>query len=294
MNKHFIKKRDIAIFALPGLLFFTIFVIYPIIPQLIISFQDHDGFKSNGFVGFDNYVSILTSKSLRRATMNTYIFVGMSLFGGIPLSLLLALALELQGEKTRRFFKIATVMPALISVTVMAQLWIAIYQPSWGLLNTVLVGVGLENWTHSWLTEKYVVVFSIAFAFLWQYIGLNTLLFYTGIKTIPASFKEAALIDGAGFFKRSWYVTIPLLANVGKYVLVLSTLGCMAQFAHVRVMTSGGPMDLSRTIIYQLYYTAFNQAEYGEGTAIAIVFIIQCVIISLLINKFTSSENVEY
>lgn len=294
MNKYFIKKRDIALFALPGLLFFTIFVIYPIIPQLIISFQDHDGFKSSGFVGLENYVTVLKSKSLWRATINTYIFVGLSLCGGIPLSLLLALALELQGEKTRRFFKIATVMPALISVTVMAQLWIAIYEPNWGLLNTVLTNIGLENLTRSWLTEKYVVVFSIAFAFLWQYIGLNTLLFYTGIKTIPASFKEAATIDGAGFFKRSWYVTIPLLSNVMKYVLVLSTLGCMAQFAHIRVMTSGGPMDLSRTIIYQLYYTAFQTSEYGEGTAIAIIFVIQCVIISLLINKFTSKENVEY
>lgn len=294
MNKHFIKKRDIFIFSFPALAFFTIFVIYPIFPQLLISFQKHDGFKGHGFVGLANYVSTIKSSSFMLATKNTYIIVLMSVLIAIPISMLLALLLDMQGEKVKRLFKITSVMPALISVTVIAQMWVAIYEPNWGLVNSILDKVGLDGWKHSWLTDSKTVLISVAIAYLWQYIGLNTLLFYTGIKTIPSSYKEASLIDGATFIKRSVFITIPLLQDVGKYVLIISTLGSMAQFAHVRIMTLGGPGDISRTTIYQMYYVAFSQGEFGVGSAIAILFVIQCIIISVLINRFIAREKIEY
>lgn len=294
MNKNYNSKLAIFIFAFPTLILFTAFVVYPIIPELIISFQNNDGFKNMGYVGFDNYRSVLTSATFWKSNANTILIVAISTLVGLPISLLLALLMDRQTEGVRRFFKLSSVFPAVLSVTVIGQMWIAIYEPQWGVINSVLRAIGLNNLALEWLSDKKTVVIAIAVAFLWQYIGLNALLFYTGIKSIPKTYYEAATIDGASFLKTSLKITIPLLQDVTKYLLVLSVLGCMSQFAHVRIMTAGGPGDASRTVIYELYYRAFSASDYGQGCAIAIIFIIECLLFTLIINKFVAKEKVEF
>ena len=247
-----------------------------------------------GYVGFDNYRSVLTSATFWKSNANTLIIVVISTCVGLPISLLLALLMDRQVEGIRRFFKLSSVFPAVLSVTVIGQMWIAIYEPQWGVINSLLRSIGLNNLALEWLSDKRTVVIAIAVAFLWQYIGLNALLFYTGIKSIPKTYYEAATIDGASFLKTSIKITIPLLQDVTKYLLVLSVLGCMSQFAHVRIMTAGGPGDASRTVIYELYYRAFSASDYGQGCAIAIIFIIECLLITLIINKFVAREKVEF
>ncbi len=294
MNKNYNSKLAIFIFAFPTLILFTAFVVYPIFPEIIISFQNNDGFKNMGFVGFDNYVSILTSATFWKANVNTLIIVLISTCIGLPISLFLALLVDRQTEGVRRFFKFSSVFPAVLSVTVIGQMWIAIYNPQWGLIDSILRAIGLNNLALGWLSDKSTVVVSITVAFLWQYIGLNALLFYTGIKSIPKTYYEAATIDGASFLKTSIKITIPLLQDVTKYLLVVSVLGCMSQFAHVRIMTAGGPGDASRTVIYELYYRAFSASDYGQGCAIAVVFIIECLLFTCLINKFVAKEKIEF
>ncbi len=294
MNKFYGNKLAIFIFAFPALLLFTAFVIYPLIPELIISFQKNDGFKSLGYVGFENYMNVLKDATFWKSNLNTFIMVIISTCIGLPISLLLALIMDRQGEKVRRFFKASSVFPAILSVTVIAQMWIAIYEPQWGLINSILRGIGLEGLALEWLSDERTVIFAITAAFLWQYIGLNALLFYTGIKAIPNTYYEAAVIDGAGFLKTSVKITIPLLQDVSKYVLVLSVLGCMSQFAHVRIMTAGGPGDVSRTVIYQLFFKAFSASDFGQGCAIAIIFVLECLVLTILINKFVAKEKIEF
>ncbi len=294
MNKNYNSKLAIFIFAFPTLILFTAFVVYPIFPELIISFQNNDGFKNMGFVGLDNYRSVLTSATFWKSNANTLLIVAISTLIGLPISLLLALLMDRQTEGVRRFFKLSSVFPAVLSVTVIGQMWIAIYEPQWGVINSVLRAIGLNNLALEWLSDKKTVVIAIAVAFLWQYIGLNALLFYTGIKSIPKTYYEAATIDGASFLRTSLKITIPLLQDVTKYLLVLSVLGCMSQFAHVRIMTAGGPGDASRTVIYELYYRAFSASDYGQGCAIAIIFIIECLLFTLVINKFVAKEKVEF
>ena len=294
MNKNYNSKLAIFIFAFPTLILFTAFVVYPIIPEIIISFQNNDGFKNLGYVGFDNYITVLKSATFWKSNANTLIIVVISTCVGLPISLLLALLMDRQTQGVRRFFKLSSVFPAVLSVTVIGQMWIAIYNPQWGVIDSVLRSIGLNNLALEWLSDKRTVVIAVAVAFLWQYIGLNALLFYTGIKSIPKTYYEAATIDGASFLKTSLKITIPLLQDVTKYLLVLSVLGCMSQFAHVRIMTAGGPGDASRTVIYELYYRAFSASDYGQGCAIAIIFIIECLLFTLIINKFVAREKVEF
>lgn len=294
MKKYFGNKLAIFVFAFPALLLFTIYVVYPILPEVLISFQKNDGFKNMGFVGFANYAKVFKDPTFWKSNNNTFIMVAISLLVGLPISLLLALVMDRLSDSPRRFFKASSVLPAVLQVTVISQMWIAIYEPQWGLINSILRAVGLDDLALAWLSNKKTVVLAITIAFLWQYLGLNALLFYTGIKAIPKNYYEAATIDGAGFFRTSFNITIPLLQDVIKYVLILSTLGCMAQFAHVRTMTAGGPGDTSRTVIYQLYYKAFSASDYGQGCAIAIIFVIECLVLTFFINRFVAREKIEF
>lgn len=294
MNKHFSTKMSITIFVAPALLIFTIFCVYPLLPQLWMSLHNHNGFQNLGFVGLDNYLSVIKTSSFWTAHKNTYLILAMSILIGLPISMCFALFIDSQTTKLRRFFKTAAMFPAILSVVVISQIWVAFYEPNWGLFNSILRNVGLDSWTRSWLTDEKTVMMSIGLTFLWQYIGLNAILLYTGIKTIPKNYYEAAVIDGANFFQISTRITIPLLQEVIKYVLIVSSLGSMAFYAHVRVMTAGGPGDLSRTVIYQMYYTAFDTSQFGKGTAIAVIFILQCLIISFLIQRFVAREKLEF
>lgn len=294
MNKYYSTKISLFVFAAPALLLFTVFCVYPLLPEVWMSLHNHDGFRNLGFVGLDNYKEILSSPSFWNAHKNTYLIVGISVLVGLPLSMILALFMDVQTPRLRRFFKMSAMFPAILSVTVVSQMWVAFYEPNWGLFNGILRSIGLESWTHSWLTERNTVMPSIGLTFLWQYIGLNAILFYTGIKTIPKNYYEAATIDGASFAQVCLRITIPLLQDVIKYVLILSTLGSMAFYGQVRVMTAGGPGDMSRTVVYQMYYTAFDTSEFGKGTAIAVIFILECLLISLLIQRFVAKEKLEF
>lgn len=294
MVRFFSTKTSIFVFAAPALLAFTAFVIYPLIPEVIISFQKHNGFRSEGFVGWANYADLFGSRAFWKANLNTLVIVLMSTVAALPLSLLLAFLLNSQGQGTRRFFKASGMFPAILSVTVIAQMWLAIYEPQWGLLNSLFHSVGLEELAREWLTDRGTVTYSIAIAFLWQYLGLNTLLFYTGLKSIPAIYYEAALIDGAGPVKSAMKITIPLMQDVIKFVLIVSILGSMGMFAHVEVMTRGGPGYLSRTIVYEMYYRAFMSSEFGVGSAVAVVFVVECLIVTLLLNRFLARERLEF
>lgn len=294
MNKFYGNKLAIFIFSFPALLLFTAFVIYPLFPEIVISFQKNDGFRNMGYVGFENYLNVIKDATFWKSNLNTFIMVLISTCIGLPISLLLALIMDRQSESVKRFFKASSVFPAILSVTVIAQMWIAIYEPQWGLVNSILRAVGLDGLATEWLSNERTVIFSITVAFLWQYIGLNALLFYTGIKAIPKTYYEAAVIDGAGFLRTSVKITIPLLQDVNKYVLVLSVLGCMSQFAHVRIMTAGGPGDASRTVIYQLFYKAFSASDFGQGCAIAIIFVLECLVLTMFINKFVAKEKIEF
>lgn len=294
MINKFTSKKTVWVFALPGLLLFTVFVIFPLIPEILVSFQNHDGFRNKGWVGLSNFKAVINSSSFWLANKNTFFIVFCSLLIALPVSLLLALLIDRQTEKIRDYFKFTAVFPAILSVTVISQMWVAMLEPQWGLINSIFRWLGLNAWTRDWLTNSKTVVPCITTAFLWQYIGLNMLLFYAGIKSIPKQYYEAAQLDGAGFWKASWNITIPLLKDIIKYVVVISTMGSMGMFAHTRIMTNGGPGDRSRTIIYQMYYNAFSTSEFGVGCAVSLLFVIECLIVTKIINSSFSEERIEY
>lgn len=288
------KTSEIMVFILPALLLFCTFVVYPLIPEIIISFQKDDGFVNQGFVGFKNYAAVLSSKNFWNIHKNTYLVAALSLLVALPISMLFALLMDAARPAVRNFFKFFAVFPAVLSHAVIGRLWIAIYNNDWGIINSLLRAVGLESWTRVWLANENTVMFAIAVAFLWQYLGLNALQFYAGIKAIPKTYYEAAQIDGGGFFINSIKITIPLLQDMVKYVVLTSTLGSLGMFSYVTVMTSGGPGVISRTVTYEIYNLAFSKSNFGAACALSVIFLIQCILIATIINKRIAREVIEY
>ena len=293
--KSFYTKRAKLYFLLPGFVLFTLFVTYSIIPCFVMSIQNHNGATSLGWVGITNYLTALKNPAFWAAHKNTYMLLAIELILGIPISLLLALMLDRAGKTAKATYRFAALFPVVLSVTVVGKFFIlGIFDTNVGLLNTFLSAVGMEHLTRSWLTDPKTVMGCVAIAYVWQYLGMNSLLFYTGIRTIPSEFYEAAQLDGANFLQASWHVTLPLLQDVFKYVLIGATIGTLGMYSQIAVMTKGGPGRASRTVIYEMFYQAFETSRFGYGCAIALLFLIECLFWAFVINKYVAREQIQY
>jgi ABC-type sugar transport system permease subunit len=296
VKKALSNKFTIAFFMLPAFIIFTVFVIYPIIPEIKMSLYDFNGITYKKFVGLGNYKATLTDPRFWSACLNSFKVVVIGVGFGVPCEILLALILDRVITPTsKKIYKLCAFFPAVLSVTVISQLWLAMYDNDWGLINSLLRSIGLENLTQLWLGNSNLAIWSIGFAFVWQYLGINSMIIYSGIKTIPESYFEAAKLDGASFWQTSFKITIPLLTEIIKYIVVVSFLGSIGEFARIKIMTKGGPGISTRTIIYQLYQKTFADSNFGEGCAIGIVFLLLCSTIVITINYFVSKkEGVEF
>lgn len=293
MERYLSKKWIIMIFISPALILFCVFILYPLLPTLYTSFFEYDGFNVGAFVGFTNYRNTLTDPVFWHSVKNTIKIVLLQTLIGGPVSLILALFLSVCTEKIKRYVKVSYFMPTVLNITVICLMWKMVFQPDWGIIDSVLTALGLEEWIHTWLIEERTAIWCIALVFVWQYIGYNMILLYSGIRSIPETYIEAAKVEGAGFIQRCIYITIPLMQEIIKFVLIISTAGTLGMFAHVQVMTNGGPGDLTRTIVYQLYYKAYQSQLFGEANAIAVLFAIFGVGVFLLISHFVARERIE-
>jgi len=292
VNKFFSNRKAILIFSLPALIIYTVFIIYPLMPEIRISLYEHDGFALKEFVGISNYIDIFTDKFFYSSLVNSFKVIGVTVLFGLPASLLLALVLDTIEGRFKRFIKVASFLPAMISVTVIAQVFLALLNPRWGIISTISEALGFGK--VDLLGNMDTVMPTVALVFNWQYIGFNMILFYAGIKAIPKTYYEAALIDGANPIQSAFRITIPLLKEVVRYVLIIAIMGGFSFYSHSVVMTKGGPGTASKTLLYYLNDTAFKYFEFGKGSAIALLFVVICVIVTVVINKTISSERIEY
>lgn len=292
--KSFYTVRSKIFFLLPGLILFSVFVIYPIIPCVVMSLQEHNGVFATKWVGLQNYAMALKSSTFWNSHVNTYKILLLELLIGIPLSMLLALILDRSSKTAKAIYKFAALFPSVLSVAVIGKMFMGIFNTDWGIINALLRLVGLDSLCQSWLSNPKTALACVGVAYVWQYVGFNSILFYTGIQSIPHEFYEAATLDGAGFFRASIHITIPLLQDVFKYVLTGATTGTLGMYGLISVMTAGGPGKASRTVLYEMYYQAFQSARFGYGCAIALLFLVECVVWALLINRYVAREPIKY
>ncbi len=294
MDKYFRNVGVYLLFILPGLILFTLFVTYPILPLLITSFQKHDGIAPFGFVGLRNYFEIFQNSTFWKANLNNLYIMILLVLINFPVSIAVAFYFAYGKFPFKKVLRAIYFLPVVISTIVICQLWIAIYQPNWGLLNKLLQLAGMDWLQPVWLGTKATVIPSIVMAILWQWTGFNIVIFYAGIKNIPEQYFEAAKIDGASMAQIMTVIIVPLLREVIKFLLITTTLSALRVFAHVQLMTRGGPGDASYTMVFMLYEYSFARNRFGMGSAMAVVYILEGLIVTLLINSLVGREKIEY
>ncbi|SER91216.1 carbohydrate ABC transporter membrane protein 1, CUT1 family (TC 3.A.1.1.-) [Gracilibacillus ureilyticus] len=292
MNKVMSNKLVIALYVLPALLLIVTLIYGPILLTGYYGLMEWNGVGPMTFVGFDNYIELVQDSKFWDSALHSFllaIFSTLSLAGYLIISLILAG--KIKGSNLLRKIYL---IPMLLSSVAIAQLWIKIYDPNNGMLNSLLMALGVEN-PPAWLADPKFVLYAIFVAILWQYAGFYIIIYYAALKGIPESLIEAAKIDGANPVQIAYKIKVPLIAGVIKVTVVLAIVGSLKYFDLIYVMTGGGPNGASEVIASYMYQKAFGSYEFGYGSAVAFFLLIITLIITWITRKLTASgDEVQY
>ena len=285
MKKLYSNKLLIIVFLLPALVLFCGVLIAPIGASAYFSLFDWKGLGAKTFIGLKNYKELFTSNSIgfMKALGNSLLLAVLSVGLQLPFALALALALgkKIRGERT---FLAVYFMPVLISTVVIGQLWLKIYNPDYGILNTLLRGIGLEDWAKIWLGSKDTALGAVLVPILWQYVGYHMLLLYAGVKSVPAELIEAAMLDGATNGQINRHIILPYIKPIIRISVIFAVTGSLKSFDMIYVLTNGGPLHATEVPSTLMISMLFLRNRYGMGSTIAVILILLCFGFALLIN----------
>lgn len=285
------ERKAAYIFVLPAVILLLAFLVYPAMQTVRYAFTDYNIMRPDRikFCGLNNFVEIFHDDNFWIAVKNTLYFTALV----VPFQTVLALALALLISSRRKgvsVFRAAYFSPQVTSMVVVAILWTVLYNsnPDSGLLNALLVNLGLEPC--GFLNDPKTAMNSIIFMSAWQGAGYQMMIFLAGLQGIPKEQYEAASIDGAGKIKSFFYVTLPGLKNVIQYVVMITVIQAMKLFTQPYVMTKGGPQNSTRTLVYYVYEQGFQKRNFGYACAVAAVFFVIVICLSLGMKKIIKAE----
>ncbi|MFA6004077.1 MAG: sugar ABC transporter permease [Elusimicrobiota bacterium] len=274
------EKNDRAgyLFVSPYVLFLLVFTAYPLIFSFYLVFHSWDLIQPPQFIGLSNFRFLLHDEEFGRALANTLVFLVIH----IPLQLACSLAIALVlAEKifAKAFFRAAFFLPVIISGAVVTILWQKLYATDTGIFNQVLAGLGLPP--VRWLTSPQLAMPSIAIMATWKNMGFYIVLFLAGLLNIPGELYEASRVEGATRWQDFWHITLPLLRPTMLLVMVLSTLGAFSLFIEPYVMTGGGPLNTTMSVVLYMYKHAFlfQHMGYAATVGLALASIIFVVVL---------------
>jgi raffinose/stachyose/melibiose transport system permease protein len=293
MRNFFGNKRAIATFALPALFLYTLIVTYPVVQSLYRSFFDWDGLGKGTFTGINNYVNLMNDPLLLTSLKNGGLFALVLVVFQIGLGTVLALICADAKIKGRKILKVGYFIPVVLSVTVVCQLWIAMYDPTNGLINRLFQMLGIP-YQQNWLSSPTVSIIAIAFVNAWQYMGYQFTLLYAGIKSIPEQYMEAATIDGCTKWMAHRKITLPLMVETYKFCFIVAITGGIGAFVQMLIMTSGGPGTTNYTLTYMIFRYAFNEFQYGYACAVSVFLVALSLLATVIINKIFQQDRFTY
>ncbi len=292
----------------PIMLYMMAFTLLPMVWAVVITLFRYSPTREGGFlglgganpfVGFDNYRDLFSGSQagglFRTALRNTLVFALAVLPLNLVITLPLAVFIESIHERVKAIFRTIYFLPTVTSLVAVSLVWGVIYDPTYGLLNLVLRGLGLKG--VAWLTDPRTTLLGIPLAmiclivtYVWQDMGYNLVIFIAGLQGIPEVFHEAARVDGANAWQRFWYVTLPLLRSTLSFVVVMTMLSSWQVFVIFYVMTRGGPNNATRTLVLHIYEIAFRHQEMGMAATIAMVLFVLIMVTTLVQMRFLRRE----
>lgn len=292
MDKVMSNKKIIALYVMPALLLILAIVYIPIVLTGYYGLNKWNGIGALSFIGFDNYQALIKDQTFWNSAWHS---LQLAIFSTLSLVIYLAIAMVLAARiKGANLFRKIYLIPMLLSSVAIAQLWLRIYHPTNGIVNSLLESTGVAN-PPAWLAEPSLVLFALFIPILWQYAGFYILIYYAALKNIPASLEEAAKIDGATALQIAWRIKLPLAMEVIKVTIVLAVVGSLKYFDLIFVMTDGGPNGASEVMASYMYHQAFRAYDFGYGSAIGFFLLVICLVITWVIRKLTASnDSIQY
>jgi multiple sugar transport system permease protein len=256
------------LFLAPDLAGTLVFAVGPVLAALALGLFAWDILTPPRFVGLDNYRTLLLDDPVfRQVLLNTSAYV----LGTVPLrtvlALLVAIALN-QQLRALSVFRAAFFLPTITSAVAAATVWRWIYEPNFGLLNSLLYAIGVQH-PPTWLSSPAWAMPALILLGIWQGLGFQMVIFLAGLQGIPAHLYEAASIDGAGWWARFRHITVPLISPTTFFVVIISVIGSYQVFDQAYVLTEGGPGYATTTLVYYIYTYAFQFFKMGYAAAIA-------------------------
>jgi len=278
LTRSFQKYSIPYLFIAVPVLSLLVFLFIPMIVSLWWSLNDFSGIQAAKFVGLGNYIELLTHDEVFiRSLINTTLFVALGMGIGPLLGLITALMLN-QNVRFRSLFRTAYYLPVMTSLVVVSTIWVMLYNRS-GLFNSVLQELGFAK--VGWLSNPHIALISVVLASVWQGFGFETVIYLAALQSIPRELYEAAMIDGAGSWAQFRFITIPSLRPVMLFVYVIGIIGSYQVFDQIYVMTAGGPLYSTSTIVHYLFIK-FRDLRLGYASAIAYILFAILVIFSYI------------
>ncbi len=277
------------LFLLPGLILFAMFILWPMLYSLRVSFYDWNVVRMDRsvFVGLENYQTILSDPIFQRAVVNTVAYVLVTVPGQIVSGVIVALLLN-QSFPGRTLFRTIFYLPVITSWVIVTLLFEYLFNGQAGLINFVLQSVGLIRDPIRWLADSWLVMIPLWLLGIWKGVGWTAVIVLAGLQSIPVQLYEAAAVDGASVIQRFRSVTLPLLRPTLVFLLVVLTIGGMNVYISGLLMTRGGnPMNESHFILTWMDKQTFENFRFGQGAAISyllttVVFVVSLIQIKLL------------
>jgi multiple sugar transport system permease protein len=282
------REWSAYLFISPGLLLFAVFTFFALILTLYLTLHRWSIIEPDKpFIGLDNYRRLVDDESFHRAAINTIYFTGAS----VPFTMLIGLGIALllnQPLWGRSVFRTIYFLPIVTPFVVVSIVWKWLYQPDYGLFNFYLLKTHLIDQPLLWLSDQQLAMPAVILMSIWGGIGYSMIIYLAGLQAVPQELYDAAAVDGAGPWARLRYITIPMLRPTTLFLLVIGVIGSFQVFTQIFIMTSGGPVERTTTMVYFIYRTAFINFDMGYASTLAYALFLMLLVftgINLRLNR---------
>ncbi|MGO0059965.1 carbohydrate ABC transporter permease [Brevibacillus fluminis] len=261
------------VYIAPALICFAVFLFYPILSIVYLSFHDWTllNLEEMDWVGLQNYADLFAERDFQEVLWNTTLYTIVTVVLGLGLSFLLALWLN-RKAKIYGIMQAMVFSPHIISLVSVSMLWVWLMDPQFGFLNALLEWLGLPGYT--WLTDPKSSLASLMLVNIWKGLGYNTLVFIAGLQSIPKDIYEAAALDRFSPWKKMWHIVIPMLSPTLFFLLIINTISSFQAFDTVAIMTGGGPVNSTNMLVYYIYQQGMDFYNGGLASAASVVLLV--------------------
>lgn len=293
MKKVLGNKKAIALFVVPALVLYSIIVILPVLWSFYYSlYSGSPGLKWE-FAGLKNYLNLFQDKNFISALIVNLKYIAVVMVGQVGLGLCLALMFHFWLRKFKSVVRTLVFFPVVLPTVAVGQLFSKIYeiQPNYGLLNSILANLGLENLVQPWIGQASTALGALCVMDIWVAMGFYSVIFYGALLDVPGDIIEAARIDGCSGWNLFKLVLAPLLRPIIITALVFSFSGTVKMFESALALTNGGPGNATKSLSMYMYNVSFSYSKVGYGSVIAVFIFLLCIFGSFIINLFDKKED---